>query len=1057
MARGLSFRSAEFLELEIPLTPDQIAIYDAAVAAWTDLRTALTQAVAACGHAENKDPFRPFWGAQQRFFKLLCVSMKVPAVVKEAKGALENGCSVVIGLQSTGEAAADALNLIPGSNCGFISVTKELMLQFVHNHFPTTRHQQPNSQPQGELLGASPFSGSIGGSSGNGNANYMIKPEVAGDFYGNGSGSGNAMTMAVGTAPVPLPPVEDPTAVGLKEEMLRRIDALELPPNFLDELIDKLGGKNAVAEMTGRKARIVRDARGRSVYEPRAKPDSSQMDSLNIKEKDDFMNGKKFVAIVSDAASTGISLHADKRIANQRRRVHLTIELPWSADKAIQQLGRSHRSNQVSAPIYKLVFTDLGGERRFAAAVARRLQSLGALTRGDRRAASGLDLGALNYDSPLGRKALRRMYDAFVESSPILPPGVKFESILEGLPEEDVAELAPKVPSGSQGLDGRPSAANLVEAVENLHNVMRGYVDIMGIGLSPSRNDTVAEDPLVASLSVAATAANATIAAGGASNKDSGDVRRFLNRLLAVPVRRQRLLFNYFQLVLEAEIRAAKLAGSYTEGVSDLPGQTINREGPAEVLWTDPLTGLSTMQHTLSVDRGTSYAAAVARLEHDSRHGDRSGFYRSRRPMPGSGLHAVLLALQKPGAAGAFTVVRPNTGPSFFEMDSEELVQKYHNIPADAAQGEWEYTYESSLGHCMHGPNCKIGPSCHVGRRLAEVTLLTGSVVRIWDTLERVLTRHEYELSKADRTMRIVRVEGAGLSPGLPLIGLRYPGNLLPEVVVMLSAEALITQQGAVNGARAGGTAAGGLQPRSSEAPAPVIERLKKKAFEAPKTIRDFFSVKPKTTSAPAAPAAVGVTKKRPQEEDSGSAPAAGKVVAPVAKRLNSNGTGIGKKDGKKASLPSTVTDSDVIMIVDDDEDSTADADANGTASGGPKITTHSGNIAAAAAAAPGEAPPAPAPTAVAARKSLAQVENTQQQPQPHQKNKILKGATAIDTSSDGKKKKLQGGAPGPAIESSSIESLVAMGFSAAQAEKALKLKKGNVESAADWLLTNVL
>ena len=119
-----------------------------------------------------------------------------------------------------------------------------------------------------------------------------------------------------------VPPQENiDRACQMKAEILQKIEALGriLPPNTLDQLIDELGGPENVAEMTGRKGRVVQDQTSGDVrYESRSEQDVP-LETLNLTEKDRFMNAEKDVAIISEAASSGISLQADRRVKNQVR------------------------------------------------------------------------------------------------------------------------------------------------------------------------------------------------------------------------------------------------------------------------------------------------------------------------------------------------------------------------------------------------------------------------------------------------------------------------------------------------------------------------------------------------------------------------------------------------------------------------------------------------------------------------------------------------------------------------------------------------------------------
>src|SRR5258706_6554913 len=134
------------------------------------------------------------------------------------------------------------------------------------------------------------------------------------------------------------------------------------------------------------------------------------MHRVSVHGMEELQGGKCPVLITSDAGWMGISLRASNRAANRERRVHITLELGWSADKQMQCFGRTHRSDQAEPPEYVLLSTELAGEKRFSSTIARRLGSLGALTKGDRGAADNADWARYNFETSEGRAALILMY-----------------------------------------------------------------------------------------------------------------------------------------------------------------------------------------------------------------------------------------------------------------------------------------------------------------------------------------------------------------------------------------------------------------------------------------------------------------------------------------------------------------------------------------------------------------------------------------------------------------------------------------------------------------------
>src|SRR3990172_657742 len=239
--------------------------------------------------------------------------------------------------------------------------------------------------------------------------------------------------------------VHNQEAVEMKKELMAHVQTLSIPDNPLNMLINEFGFDN-VAEVTGRDKRIITikeaDGSQRMSEEKR-----SRAKSMN--EVDEFMDGKRRILVFSDAGGTGRSYHSDLDATNQERRVHYVIQPGWRADNAIQGMGRTHRSNQRVPPLYFLAHTNLKSQKRFISTIARRLDQLGALTKGQRQAGStGLFTAADNLESRYARGGINHFFKDLHQG---LIEGLSFDAVtdmmgLAGMVDENGNLIEGKIP-----------------------------------------------------------------------------------------------------------------------------------------------------------------------------------------------------------------------------------------------------------------------------------------------------------------------------------------------------------------------------------------------------------------------------------------------------------------------------------------------------------------------------------------------------------------------------------------------------------------------------------
>ena len=486
-ARSLSYEGVEYELVEHRLTDEQIRIYDAYAGAFGVIHNNLDAALEATNvtgetgtlNAQAKSAARSaFESSKQRFFNHLITAMKTPSLIGAVERDLTSGHAAVIQIVSTGEALMERrLAEIPTEEWGDVQVDitpREYVLDYLAHSFPTQLYE--------------PFTDSEG--------NLSSRP-----VYRDGQ------------------PVQCREAVARRDRLIEKLASLTPVHGALDQIVQRFGTE-LVAEVTGRSRRIIRktgsDGVDRLAVENRA-------GSANLGETQAFMDDAKRILVFSDAGGTGRSYHAELSAKNRRLRVHYLLEAGWKADAAIQGLGRTNRTNQAQPPLFRPIATNVKAEKRFLSTIARRLDTLGAITKGQRQTGGqGLFRPEDNLESHYARDALRQLYVLLVMG---------------------------KVEGCSLG----------------------AFEDATGLKLT-DRNGIRDELP---------------------------PITTFLNRLLALTIDLQNILFTAFEQLLTARIEGAIASGTYDVGLETLTAESFVVTG-RQTIYTHPGTSAETRLLTIT-------------------------------------------------------------------------------------------------------------------------------------------------------------------------------------------------------------------------------------------------------------------------------------------------------------------------------------------------------------------------------------------------------------------------------------------------------------------------